>query len=253
MWAAFCMLRLISLAASILDKRNQCIITLCRCLITYDITPRHIKIQVCPIPNIEYCVFILIKWRSKKIRKTITSPYRQHCADWCVTRMYIMTIVWVPYIQKSITYRKEISNSNFTLHAQFWTNVDLSSPRFGDVHLRAISLEISQPSITKISLKIIFLRFYWNLPGANELRCVSVSGGYPILYQTQDFLHVSRNSLYYIPALCAATQGLVHVTGRGICLEWKCWQDHTELNGYHRYKPGCKLIVDNGSHRISIW
>ena len=38
-----------------------------------------------------------------------------------------------------------------------------------DVHLRAISLEISQPSVTKISFKIIFLRFYWNLPGANEL------------------------------------------------------------------------------------
>ena len=35
---------------------------------------------------------------------------------------------------------------------------------------RAISLEISQPSIIKISLKIIFLRFYWNLPGANELK-----------------------------------------------------------------------------------
>ena len=33
-----------------------------------------------------------------------------------------------------------------------------------------ISLEISQPSVTKISLKIIFLKFYWNLPGANELR-----------------------------------------------------------------------------------
>ena len=50
-----------------------------------------------------------------------------------------------------------------------WTNVDLSSLRSSDVHLRAISLEISQPSVTKISLKIIFLRFYWNLPGTNEL------------------------------------------------------------------------------------
>ena len=50
-----------------------------------------------------------------------------------------------------------------------WTNVDLSSLRSSDVHLRAILLEISQPSVTKISLKIIFLRFHWNLPGANEL------------------------------------------------------------------------------------
>ena len=30
-------------------------------------------------------------------------------------------------------------------------------------------LEISQPLVSKISLKIIFVRFYWNLPGANEL------------------------------------------------------------------------------------
>ena len=52
-----------------------------------------------------------------------------------------------------------------------WTNVDLSSLRSSIVHLRAISLEISQPSVTKISLEIIFPRFYWNLPEANELKC----------------------------------------------------------------------------------
>ena len=50
-----------------------------------------------------------------------------------------------------------------------WTNVDLSSLRSSDVNLMAISFEISQPSVTKISLKIIFLRVYWNFPGANEL------------------------------------------------------------------------------------
>ena len=50
-----------------------------------------------------------------------------------------------------------------------WTNIDLSSLRFCDVHLRAISLEISQPSVIKINLKNIFLRFYWNLPEADEL------------------------------------------------------------------------------------
>ena len=51
-----------------------------------------------------------------------------------------------------------------------WTNVDLSSLRSRAVHLRANSLEISQLSVTKTSLKIIFLRFYWNLPGTNELK-----------------------------------------------------------------------------------
>ena len=50
-----------------------------------------------------------------------------------------------------------------------WTNVDLSSLRSNDVHLRAISLEISQPSVNKMTLKIVFRLFYWILPGANEL------------------------------------------------------------------------------------
>ena len=40
-----------------------------------------------------------------------------------------------------------------------WTNVDLTSQRSSDVHLRAILLEISQPSVTIISLKIIFQDF----------------------------------------------------------------------------------------------
>ena len=48
---------------------------------------------------------------------------------------------------------------------QCWLIIIVSN----DAHLRAISLEMSQPSVTKISVKIIFLRFYWNLPGANEL------------------------------------------------------------------------------------
>ena len=50
-----------------------------------------------------------------------------------------------------------------------WTNIDLSSVRASGIHLRAISQEIPQPPITKISLKIIYVKFHSNLPGANEL------------------------------------------------------------------------------------
>ena len=50
-----------------------------------------------------------------------------------------------------------------------WTNVDLSSLRYSGIHLRSISQEISQPSITKISLKINHLKFHLNLPGVSEL------------------------------------------------------------------------------------
>ena len=38
-----------------------------------------------------------------------------------------------------------------------------------DIHLRAISREISQPSIIEISLNSISLKYHSNLPGANEL------------------------------------------------------------------------------------
>ena len=50
-----------------------------------------------------------------------------------------------------------------------WTNVDLPSVRSIGIHLSAILQEILQQSITKISWKITFLKFLWNLPGANEL------------------------------------------------------------------------------------
>ena len=49
------------------------------------------------------------------------------------------------------------------------TSVDLSSARSSDNHLRAISQEISQPSITEISLKNIYVKFYSILPGSNKL------------------------------------------------------------------------------------
>ena len=51
-----------------------------------------------------------------------------------------------------------------------WTNVDLSSVRSCGIHVRTISQEIPQPSITKISLKITSLEFISNLLGANELK-----------------------------------------------------------------------------------
>ena len=45
----------------------------------------------------------------------------------------------------------------------------LPSVMSNDIHLRAISQEIPQPSITKISFRITYLIFHLNLPGANEL------------------------------------------------------------------------------------
>ena len=43
------------------------------------------------------------------------------------------------------------------------------SPLSSDIHIRTISQEMHQPSITKICLKITCLKFHENFPGANEL------------------------------------------------------------------------------------
>ena len=42
---------------------------------------------------------------------------------------------------------------------------------FRDIQLGGISQEITQPSVTKVSLKITHPKFHLNLPGANELNC----------------------------------------------------------------------------------
>ena len=48
---------------------------------------------------------------------------------------------------------------------QCWLIISESS----DIHIRAISQEMLQPSITEICLKITYLKFHLNFPGANEL------------------------------------------------------------------------------------
>ena len=52
---------------------------------------------------------------------------------------------------------------------------DISSVRPSSIHLRVISQEMPQPSITKICLKITCLKFNSNLPGANELTSAHIN------------------------------------------------------------------------------
>ena len=83
-------------------------------------------------------------------------------------RMYVCLYwLWLLIMYKCVKFC-EINIHSFISS----TNVYLSSLRSSDVHLRAISLEIKQSSVTTISLKIIFLRFSRNLPGAYQLKVV---------------------------------------------------------------------------------
>ena len=60
-------------------------------------------------------------------------------------------------------------------HAITWTNVDLPPVRSIGIDLSTILQEILQPSIIKISWKITFLKFLWNLPGADELMAIQLN------------------------------------------------------------------------------
>ena len=48
-----------------------------------------------------------------------------------------------------------------------WTNIDWSSVKYSDIDI--ISKEMPQPSITKIRLKMTYLKFHSNFQGANPL------------------------------------------------------------------------------------
>ena len=50
-----------------------------------------------------------------------------------------------------------------------WTNVDLSSVSSNDNHLKEILQEILQPWMARITNKITYVKYYWNVSGANQL------------------------------------------------------------------------------------
>ena len=55
-----------------------------------------------------------------------------------------------------------------------WTNVDVSSVRLSDIHLRAISQGMPQPSNTKTCLKITYLKYHSNFTRVNELITINI-------------------------------------------------------------------------------
>ena len=63
-------------------------------------------------------------------------------------------------------------NGSLPDQAITWTKVDWSSLKSSDIHIRAISQKMPQPSITKICLKNTYLKFHSNFPGANELKTI---------------------------------------------------------------------------------
>ena len=61
-----------------------------------------------------------------------------------------------------------------TAPSHFLKQCWLTSVRSRDNQQREISLEIPQPSVTKMRLKIAYLKSHWNPPGANEFMCIII-------------------------------------------------------------------------------
>ena len=81
------------------------------------------------------------------------------------------------------------------------------------IHIRATSREMPQPSVTKICLKITYLKFHSNFPGANELIC-NVSSDITLL------THWGRVTHIYVSRLTITGSGNSLSPGRRQAIIW---------------------------------
>ena len=124
-------------------------------------------------------------WKRMEVRSVIghrfacwclgaKAPCNQHLQHWPRVYCTTMYIIFINSLWPNDAIWRHRSMSTLTqvmacCQAITWTSVDSSSVRSSDIQLRATQPKIVHPSITKISLKITCLKFYLNLPGANEL------------------------------------------------------------------------------------
>ena len=74
------------------------------------------------------------------------------------------------WLKVATTLEKPPTPSHWQHQAITWTNIDWSLVKSSDSHIRAISKEMLQPAIAKMGLKITYIKFHSNFPGANELK-----------------------------------------------------------------------------------
>ena len=75
--------------------------------------------------------------------------------------------------QKSGSTLAQVMACCLTAPSHYLNQCWLIISEVSDIHIRAISQEMPQPSITKICFKITCLKFYSNFPGANELNYIN--------------------------------------------------------------------------------
>ena len=110
------------------------------------------------------------------------------------------------YIFKNIQRRHQTST---------WINVDWSSVKYSDIHIRGISKENCQPSVTEIRLKMTNLKFNSNFPGANVLndRLWHIRGRV-IISSSDSYLSLTG---YYFNSIIS-----VNMNGVNTYFQWTC-------------------------------
>ena len=98
-----------------------------------------------------------------------------HCAflNYPLNSLWPSDVIWR---HRSVSTLVQVIACVWRHRANTLTNIDLSSMSSSDKHPKAMSQEMPQPSITKISLNITYLKFHSQLPGFNELYILFYQG-----------------------------------------------------------------------------
>ena len=91
-----------------------------------------------------------------------------------INSLWTSDAIWKPRSESILAQAMACCPVAWQHQAITWTSVDWSSVKSSDIHIWAISQEMSQSSITKICLTITCLKCYSNSPGANKLNVWSV-------------------------------------------------------------------------------
>ena len=110
-----------------------------------------------------------------------------------------------------------------------WTNVDWSSVKSSDIHIRVISQEMPQPSITKIRLKILS-----NFQGTNELK-----------------VRLTLTSAPATPNISSAADIIPMIEPKSYFRLWSdikwiwedIWKVHIRFISLHKHKYGYLMIM----------
>ena len=145
-----------------------------------ELNHQHTRWMTCFIPDIKSwsphgqngCHFADNDFKCIFWRKTFVFWFKFHWydGDWIIRSYSTINSLWP---SDTILWHRWLVA--WWHQAITWTNAYWSSVKSSDIHIMAISQEMPQPSITKIHLKITYLKFHSYFPEANELMVFNIN------------------------------------------------------------------------------